>query len=163
MAVLCFLPSFFFLINGKNLNSLCANGSMNCCVTNCSVIRTHTHTQGSCKLIFLCLFYEWIRLDKQQHQKKKKKSTVTKKVHICKSNLTFLSFHTCLPQNCIFRNQNHQSLEHGIIFRNTANVSPHLWNNSSYQTVQENHRAILHCAPCLLILCSWEQCLPTVN
>ena len=68
---------------------------------------------------------------------------------------------TCLPKNCIFRNQNHQNLEHGIIFWNTsANVSPYLWNNSCYQILLENHRAILHCAPPLLILRRLERCLP---
>ena len=51
--------------------------------------------------------------------------------------------HTCLTQNCIFRNENHQNLEHSIIFRNTsANVSPHQWNKSGYQILWENHRAI---------------------
>ena len=33
--------------------------------------------------------------------------------------------HTCLPQNCVFRNKNHQNPEHSIIFQNaSANVSP---------------------------------------
>ena len=67
--------------------------------------------------------------------------------------------HTCLPQNCIFRNKNHQNPEHSIIFQNTsANVSPHLCNTYSYQILQENQRAI-HCAPPLSIRCSWEHCL----
>ena len=31
--------------------------------------------------------------------------------------------HTCLPQNCIFRNPNHQNPEHGLIFQTTlANI-----------------------------------------
>ena len=69
-----------------------------------------------------------------------------------------LQTHTCLPQNCVLRNKNHQNPEHRIIFRNTsANVSPHLWNKSSYQILQENRRAI-HCAPPLLIPRSWERC-----
>ena len=51
--------------------------------------------------------------------------------------------HTGLPKNCVFRNRNHQNLEHGIIFWNTsANVSPHLWNKSGCQFLRENHRAI---------------------
>ena len=67
--------------------------------------------------------------------------------------------HTCLPRNCVFRNKNHQKPEHSIIFPNTsANVSPHLWNKSSYQILQENQTAI-HCAPPLPIPCSWERCL----
>ena len=34
---------------------------------------------------------------------------------------------TCLHPNCVFWKQNHQNLEHGIIFTNTSvNVSPHL-------------------------------------
>ena len=56
--------------------------------------------------------------------------------------------------------KNHQTLQHSIIFRNTsANVSPHLWNNSSYQISRENHRAILHLTPPLLILYSRKWCL----
>ena len=52
-------------------------------------------------------------------------------------------FHTCLPQNCLFRNKNHQNPEHSIIFLNTsANVSPHLWKKSGHQILPENHRAI---------------------
>ena len=55
----------------------------------------------------------------------------------------FLPVHTCLPQNCFFRNKNHKNPEHSKIFRNTsANVSPYLWNKSSYQILWENHRAI---------------------
>ena len=51
-------------------------------------------------------------------------------------------YHTCLPQNCVFRNKNHQNPEHSIIFWNTsANVSPHLWKRSGYQILQENHGA----------------------
>ena len=51
--------------------------------------------------------------------------------------------HTCRPQNCIFRNKNHQNPEHSIIFLNTsANVSPHLWKKSGHQILPENHRAI---------------------
>ena len=69
--------------------------------------------------------------------------------------------HTCLPHKCVFRNKNDQHPEHSIIFRNTSgNISPHLYNNSSYQILWENHRAILHCAPPLPIPCSWEHCLP---
>ena len=69
-------------------------------------------------------------------------------------------FHTCLLQNCVLRNKNHQNPEHSIIFRSTsANVSPHLWNTSSYQILWENREAI-HCAPLLPILRSWERCLP---
>ena len=68
--------------------------------------------------------------------------------------------HICLPQICVFRNKYHQNPEHSIIFQNTsANVSPHNWNKSGYQILQENHRAI-HCAPPLLILRSWERSLP---
>ena len=63
------------------------------------------------------------------------------------------------PKLC-FQEQNHQNLEHSIIFQNTsANVSPQLWNKSSYQILRENHRAI-HCAPPLPIPRSWERCLP---
>ena len=62
--------------------------------------------------------------------------------------------------NCLFSNKNPPNPEHSIIFRNTsANVSPHLWNKSSYHILRENPRAI-HCAPPLLILRSWERCLP---
>ena len=47
------------------------------------------------------------------------------------------------PPNCIFRNKNRQNPEQSLIFQNTsANVSPHLWNKSSYQSLRENHRAI---------------------
>ena len=62
--------------------------------------------------------------------------------HSAQDKLHFLA-HTCLPQNCIFRNKNHQNPEHSITFKNTlANVSPHLLNKSGYQILQENHRAI---------------------
>ena len=51
--------------------------------------------------------------------------------------------HTCLPQNCIFGNKNHQNPEHSIIFQKArANVSQHLLKKSSYQTIWENQRAI---------------------
>ena len=69
--------------------------------------------------------------------------------------------HTWIPKNCVFRNKNHKNPEHNIIFRNTsANISPHLWNKSSYQILQENHRAMytVHLPP-LPILRSWERCL----
>ena len=47
-----------------------------------------------------------------------------------------------LTKNCVFRKKYHQN-GHSILFRNTlANVSQHLWNNSSGQILQENHRAI---------------------
>ena len=69
-------------------------------------------------------------------------------------------FRTCLPQNCVFRNKNQQNPEQSIILPNTSvNVSPHLWNKSSYQILWKNQRAI-HCAPPWSILYSWERCLP---
>ena len=67
--------------------------------------------------------------------------------------------HTCLPQNCVFRNTNHQNPKHSIIFRNTpANVSPHLWTKSSYQILGKI-KGNLHCAPPFHI--SWSR--PTVH
>ena len=39
-------------------------------------------------------------------------------------------------------------------------VKVHLWKNSSYQILQENHRAILQCTSPMPILHSWECCLP---
>ena len=67
--------------------------------------------------------------------------------------------HTCLSQNCIFRNKNHQNPENSMIFWNTsANVLPNLLNKSTYQIFRENHRAV-YCASPLLIPCCWECCL----
>ena len=64
--------------------------------------------------------------------------------------------HTCLPQNCIFRNKNHQNLEHSITFRNASvNISLHLCNKSGYLILRENHRAIYFGQ----IPRSWEHCL----
>ena len=79
--------------------------------------------------------------------------------HSAQDKLHFLA-HTCLPQNCIFRNKNHQNPEQSRVFRNTpANVSPHIWNNSCYQILWENHRAILQCAPPLPNQHRCEHCL----
>ena len=70
-------------------------------------------------------------------------------------------YHTCLPQNCVFRNKNHQNPEHSIIFWNTsANVSPHLWKKIQLPDFMGKSQGILHCAPPIPILCSWERCLP---
>ena len=62
--------------------------------------------------------------------------------------------HTCLPQNCVSIHKNHPNLEHSVIFRNTsANVSPHIWNKSGCQILQENHRAIYLTDS----VCSWKR------
>ena len=84
--------------------------------------------------------------------------TLSVNIHILEVGF---QMHTCQPHKCVFSNKNHQNLECSIIFRNTsANISPHPWNNSSYQILWQNHRAILHSAPPLLIPRSWECCLP---
>ena len=52
-------------------------------------------------------------------------------------------------------------IQNKVFFRNTsANMSPYLLNNSSHQILRENHTALLHCAPLLLIPRSSKCCLP---
>ena len=51
--------------------------------------------------------------------------------------------HAYMPTPKLYFQENHQNPEHSIIIKNTsANISPHLWNKSGYQILQENHRAI---------------------
>ena len=64
------------------------------------------------------------------------------------------------PKISLSGKKNHPNLEHSIVFRNTsAKVPPHLWNNSVYRILRENHTAILHNALPLKIPRSWEFCL----
>ena len=63
--------------------------------------------------------------------------------HPSKVMLQVILNHTCLPQNCIFRNKNHRNLEHGIIFRNTSANVAHIYEiNPAARFYGKNHRAI---------------------